>query len=66
MEQKPKVRPEVSIAIRTAKTLALISLLFQIAEPLIVNDHNFKGTSWLSLFFLLTFGSYALIARRRK
>lgn len=60
-----KERPEISIAKRTAKAITLLALCFQIIEPCLVSNHDWKFTSWISLFFLVTFGSYALISRRK-
>lgn len=65
MEEKQKQRPEVTIAKRTAKVITILALLFQIIEPCLVPNHEWKFTSWISLFFLVTFGSYSIISRRK-
>lgn len=59
--KNPNGETQKKLAYGVAKYLAIASLIFQVAEPFIVESHNLKVTSLLSLLLLLTFGAFYLV-----
>lgn len=59
--QNPNGETQKKVAYGVAKWLAIGSFIFQVLEPFIVESHNLKVTSLLSLLFLLTFGAFYLV-----
>lgn len=59
--KNPNGETQKKVAYAVAKYLAVGSFIFQVAEPFIVESHNLKGTSLLTLMFLLTFGAFYLV-----
>lgn len=63
--KNPSGEQQKSIAVKVGKWLAILSFIFQLAEPFIVESHNLKVTSILTLVLMLTFGAFYLVSESR-